>query len=202
MRQTLKEYINSEVQVRYNKDTGKEDGLFSDVFGEDRMIMGYNEKYLMKVIVDTIVKPGGSLLNIGYGLGYFDTWAWKLGVNSHHIIECHPDVIPKAIAWALDKPNVTIVSQSWYDAFLNGLETYDGIFSDPYLDETIVHFSSSLETLCNAGCKVTWWNNTRGQVNDYGFDDSTITYDVLDCTPTINDYYKGNKYYLPKFQYV
>ena len=38
--------------------------------------------------------------------------------------------------------------------------------------------------------------------NDYGFDDNVITYDTLDCIPTPNDYYKGDKYYLPKFQYV
>ena len=92
MRQTLKDYIESKVQVRYQEDGGEEVGLFSDIYNEDRMIMGYNEKYLMKIIVDTIVKPYGSLLNIGYGLGYFDKWS-KLGVNSHHIIECHPDVI-------------------------------------------------------------------------------------------------------------
>ena len=63
-------------------------------------------------------------------------------------------------------------------------------------------FSLRLKQDTTGSREVTWWNNTRGQVNDYGFDDNVITYDTLDCTPTPNDYYRGDKYYLPKFQYV
>jgi protein arginine N-methyltransferase 2 len=173
---------------------------FTSSVGEKHFVMMGWEDNIMSASIAYVCENGGDILEIGFGMGISAGYIQSHSINSHTICECHPDVIPKAISWALDKPNVTIVSQSWYDAFLNGLETYDGIFCDPYLDETIAHFSSSLETLCNVGCKVTWWNNTRGQINDYGFDDSTITYDVLDCTPTINDYYKGNKYYLPKLQ--
>ncbi len=161
MRQTLKEYINSEVQVRYNKDTGKEDGLFSDVFGEDRMIMGYNEKYLMKVIVDTIVKPGGSLLNIGYGLGYFDTWAWKLGVNSHHIIECHPDVIKN-----IDIAPVTIHKDIWQNVIPKMIDsgmTFDCVWFDTYIftkedikDEWF-RFSEICQPLVSDGGKISFF---------------------------------------------
>jgi len=161
LRQTLKEYINSEVQVRYNKDTGKEDGLFSDVFGEDRMIMGYNEKYLMKVIVDTIVKPGGSLLNIGYGLGYFDTWAWKLGVNSHHIIECHPDVIKN-----IDIAPVTIHKDIWQNVIPKMIDsgmTFDCVWFDTYIftkedikDEWF-RFSEICQPLVSDGGKISFF---------------------------------------------
>ena len=164
MRQTLKEYINSEVQVRYNKDTGKEDGLFSDVFGEDRMIMGYNEKYLMKVIVDTIVKPGGSLLNIGYGLGYFDTWAWKLGVNSHHIIECHPDVIKN-----IDIAPVTIHKDIWQNVIPKMIDsgmTFDCVWFDTYIftkedikDEWF-RFSEICQPLVSDGGKISFFTTS------------------------------------------
>jgi len=169
LRQTLKEYINSEVQVRYNKDTGKEDGLFSDVFGEDKMIMGYNEKYLMKVIVDTIVKPGGSLLNIGYGLGYFDTWAWKLGVNSHHIIECHPDFIKN-----IDIAPVTIHKDIWQNVIPKMIDsgmTFDCVWFDTYIftkedikDEWF-RFSEICQPLVSDGGKISFFTTFDSTLN-------------------------------------
>ena len=161
MRQTLKDYIDSKVQVRYQEDGREEVGLFSDIYNEDRMIMGYREKYLMKIIVDNIVKPGGSLLNIGYGLGYFDRWAQKLGVSSHHIIECHPD-----IAINIDLDNVIVYEDIWQSVIPNMIEsgmTFDCVWFDTYvftkedIKDEWYRFSEICQPLVSDGGKVSFF---------------------------------------------
>ena len=163
MRQPLKDYIESKVQVRYQIDTGEDVGLFSDIYNEDRMIMGYREKYLMKIIVDTIVKPGGSLLNIGYGLGYFDRWAQKLGVSSHHIIECHPDV-----AINIDLDNVIVHEDIWQNVIPNMIDsemTFDCVWFDTYtftdecMEDEWYRFSEICQPLVSDGGKISFFTD-------------------------------------------
>ena len=79
-------------------------------------------------------------------------WVYQLIIfnhiqlNSHTIIENHPDMIPKAQAWAADKSNVTIVEGDWYSV-KDTLSTYDGLFMDTYGDKKDMNeFSSSIIT--------------------------------------------------------
>ena len=64
-------------------------------------------------------------------------------INTHTIIENHPDVITKAQAWAADKSNVTILEGSWYD-IKDTLSTYDGLFYDTWGDENSKDFWDQL----------------------------------------------------------
>jgi 16S rRNA A1518/A1519 N6-dimethyltransferase RsmA/KsgA/DIM1 with predicted DNA glycosylase/AP lyase activity len=62
------------------------------------------------------------------------------GVNSHTIVEIHPQIIDKLKIWAEDKPNVTIVEGDWHS--VEGLYTYDGIFLDTFGDDNFFNFKN------------------------------------------------------------
>ena len=157
------------------------------------------EDNLMSASAAYACENGGDILEIGFGMGISAGYIQSHSINSHTICENHPDVIPKAQAWASDKPNVTIVTSSWYDV-RNELGTFDGIFYDTFGDPNFRHLSASLPTLSNQNCKITWWNSTAGPNNPYNID--VTDYELIECTPDTNHYYRHSKYYLPKYQYT
>ena len=50
-----------------------------------------------------------------------------------------------------------------------------------------------------SGGKVTWWNNDNSE--DTYFNIPDVTYDIINVTPTSNQYFNHNQYYLPKKQF-
>ena len=93
------------------------------------------------------------------------------------------------------KPNVTIITGSWYNV-KDSLSTYDGIFYDTFGDDDMLQFSSSLSDLTKLGAKVTWWNNNPNETNYYNIPD--VTYQAININPPNNSYFNSNTYYLPK----
>ena len=81
MNKNLEKYINSPID--YDKD--------GNLVCNGHEIMYQYELPLMKYIADTIVHRGGSVLNVGYGLGFFDKRVQEIGVRNHVIMECHPE---------------------------------------------------------------------------------------------------------------
>jgi len=138
------------------------------------------------------------ILEIGFGMGISAAYIQSHTINSHTIIENHPDMILKAQAWAADKSNVTIVEGSWFDV-KDTLSTYDGLFMDTFGDQDMDKFSAVLPSLMKAGGRATWWNSMIGSDNYYGISD--VTYDVYDVNPPLNGYFNNNQYYLPKKQF-
>ena len=106
------------------------------------------------------------MLESGLGMGISDGYMHSHSSDSHTIVENHPDIIPKAVEWASDKSNVTIVSQSWYDV-KDSLGTFDGVFYDTFEDMNYRNFSSSLSTWTKSGTKVTFWNDDSGESNNH-----------------------------------
>ena len=180
------------------------------------------EDTIMSASAAYVCEGEGDILEIGFGMGISATYIQSHTINSHTIIENHPDMIPRAQAWAADKSNVTIVEGSWYD-IKDTLSTYDGLFMDTYGDKDMNEFSSSLSSLMKAGGKATWWNSISGSVNisrSYDEDGNTlifegkgesqqtnyycipdVTYDVYNVTPPTNCYFNYNHYFLPKKQF-
>jgi protein arginine N-methyltransferase 2 len=180
------------------------------------------EDPLMSASAAYICEGGGDILEIGFGMGISAGYIQQHTINSHTIIENHPDIIPKAQAWAADKSNVNIVEGSWYDV-KDTLSTYDGLFMDTWEDQHMNYFSSSLSSLIKVGGRATWWNGMLGsknisqsineegkrfifvgegeelQTNYYCIPD--VTYDVYDVTPPTNNYFNYSQYYLPKKQF-
>ena len=155
------------------------------------------EDSIMSASAAYVCQNGGDILEIGFGMGISAGYIQSHSINSHTIIENHPDVITKAKAWAQGKSNVTIVTGSWYDV-KNDLSTYDGLFYDTWGDDNMGQFSSSLSSLMKTGGVATWWNNEPTATNYYNI--PNITYDSYNVAPPENCYFNHTTYYLPKCQ--
>lgn len=159
------------------------------------IVMADWEHDLMSASAAYVCSNGGDILEIGFGMGISAGYIQSHSVTSHTICENHPTLIAKAEAWAADRPNVTIVSQSWYDA-LSSLGVYDGIFYDTWSDNNWIHFSASLAPISKAGTLVTWFNNRYEAANDLRIEVSE--YEAISVTPPDNNYFTNTTYYLPK----
>ena len=155
------------------------------------------EAPIMSASAAYVCQNGGDILEIGFGMGISAGYIQSHSINSHTIIENHPDVIPRAQAWASGKSNVTIVTGSWYEVKDN-LPTYNGLFYDTFGDDDMQYFSSSLSSLVKSGGIVTWWNNNTDQSNYYNI--PNVTYDQHSVNPPTNNYFNHTTYYLPKCQ--
>ena len=171
---------------------------YDETYGGNFEVMMDWEDSLMSASAAYVCQNGGDILEIGFGMGISAGYIQSHSINSHTIIENHPDIIPRAQAWASGKSNVTIITGSWYDVKDN-LSTYDGIFYDTFGDQDMNKFSSSLSSLVKEGAKVTWWNNEPSKTNFYNI--PNVTYQTLNVNPSTNHYFNSTTYYLPKKQF-
>tara|TARA_R100000773_G_C4182807_1_gene91807 strand:- start:320 stop:838 length:519 start_codon:yes stop_codon:yes gene_type:complete len=166
------------------------------------------EDQILSASAAYVTQNGGDILEIGFGMGISANYIQSHSIDTHTIIENHPDMITKATSWAANKSNVYIVTSSWYDAlqmryvsndgktWQTNLGEYDGIFYNTYGDIHMYEFSSSLNSLSKLNGVATWWNSTTGSNNYYNIPD--VTYDIIDVNPPENTYFNHKKYYLPK----
>ena len=129
-------YLSSSLSFQSDKITITETG--------EEVMMSWEDS-LMSASAAYVTQNGGDILEIGFGMGISAGYMHSHSISSHTIIENHPEIIPKAVQWASNKSNVTIISQSWYDV-RNSLGRFDGIFYDTYGDDTNYLFSSSLSS--------------------------------------------------------
>ena len=176
----------------------EEDKIYYTDQGVEFEVMMNWEDSIMKASADYVCENGGDILEIGFGMGIAADYIQANNINSHTIIENHPQVIEKLKLWAADKPNVTIVEGDWYDV-KDSLSTYDGIFYDTWGDDNVNNFTTILPTLIKSGGKTTWWNNFTD--SDDVFFISGTTYEAISVNPVDNIYFNSNTYYLPKKQF-
>ena len=143
-----------------------------------RSVMMKWEIPIMEKSAEYICQSKGDILEIGFGMGICADFIQGHGINSHTIIELHPQVIEKLKTWAEDKDNVTIVEGDWYGAELN--QTYDGIFLDTYADEHWGEFKEFALSKAKSGAKITYFDNGWME-NEHGFDN--ISYDYIPVKP-------------------
>tara|TARA_B100000963_G_scaffold191638_1_gene166765 strand:- start:4802 stop:5368 length:567 start_codon:yes stop_codon:yes gene_type:complete len=170
---------------------------YDEAYGGNFEVMMDWEDLLMSASAAYVCQNGGDILEIGFGMGISAGYIQSHSINSHTIIENHPDIIPRAQAWASGKSNVTIVTGSWYSV-KNNLSTYDGLFYDTFGDDDMQYFSSSLSSLVKSGGITTWWNILPEENNYYNI--PNVTYDQYSVTPPTNNYFNHTTYYLPKCQ--
>ena len=159
------------------------------------VMMGW-EAPIMERTAEYICQSKGDILEIGFGMGICSDYIQSQGVNSHTIVEIHPQIIEKLKVWADGKGNVTIVEGDWY-TLRNHLDIYDGIFLDTFGDEQLDNFKSFAIAKARSGCKVSYWNNQEEEFNPYSFD--SVTYEKVSVTPEENLYTNIlSNYYMPK----
>jgi len=181
--------------------------LSSSISDQTQTYMDWEDQ-ILSASAAYVTQNGGDILEIGFGMGISANYIQSHSIDTHTIIENHPDMITKATSWAANKSNVYIVTSSWYDAlqmryvsndgktWQTNLGEYDGIFYNTYGDIHMYEFSSSLNSLSKLNGVATWWNSTTGSNNYYNIPD--VTYDIIDVNPPENTYFNHKKYYLPK----
>ena len=160
---------------------------------DGREVMMSWETPIMEKSAEYICESKGDILEIGFGMGICSDYIQAQGVNSHTIVEVHPQIIERLKIWASDKNNVIIVEGNWNDVNLN---TYDGIFIDTYGDESWNSFKNFALAKGKSGAKVTYWNSKAEENNEYSFDN--ISFERVLAIPDDNNYFNSNTYYMPK----
>ena len=151
------------------------------------------EHSIMEKSAEYICSSKGDILEIGFGMGICSDYIQAQGVNSHTIIEIHPQIIEKLKVWANDKSNVTIVEGDWNS--VDSLENYDGIFIDTYGDEEYFNFKAFALAKAKSGAKITYWNNFTDRRNEHGFD--SVSFEDISITPDSNSYFNATTYNMP-----
>ena len=154
------------------------------------------EDSIMEKSAEFICHNKGDILEIGFGMGICADYIQAQGVNSHTIVEIHPQIIEKLKIWADDKSNVTIVEGDWYT--VNNLSTYDGIFIDTYGDDNWNNVKPFVLNKSKDGAKITYWNNFDSKNNEHSFD--SISFESISISSDSNTYMNGNIYYMPKVE--
>ena len=161
---------------------------------DDREVMMSWEAPIMEKSAEYICESKGDILEIGFGMGICSDYIQSQDVNSHTIVEIHPQVIEKLKVWSEDKDNVTIVEGDWDSLELG---TYDGIFLDTFADYSLDKFKEFAIAKSNPSAKITYWNNFADNRNKYGFDN--ISFEEISVSPEDNMYTKIiDTYYMPK----
>ena len=153
------------------------------------------EAPIMEKCAEFICHNNGDVLEIGFGMGICSDYIQDQGVNSHTIVEIHPQIIERLNTWASGKSNITIIEGDW--SSVSGFGTYDGIFLDTFGDNNLDKFKAFSLDKIKSGGKITYWNNNETEYNPHLFD--SVDYEQVFITPANNDYTNiENNYYLPR----
>ena len=167
-----------------------------DTKSELEVMMNWEDD-IMKKSAEYICQSKGDILEIGFGMGICADYIQAQGVDSHTIIEIHPQILEKLNVWASDKSNVTVIEGDWSSLSIS--DTYDGIFLDTFGDNNLSKFKDFALARANSGCKVTYWNNFEKEYNPYSFD--SVSYEQIPISPDSNSYTPlENNYYMPKVE--
>ena len=174
--------------------TFESDKIIADEeYGNIEVMMSW-EAPIMEKSAEYICQSKGDILEIGFGMGICSDYIQAQGVNSHTIVEIHPQIIEKLKVWANSKSNVTIVEGDWNDV---SLSTYDGIFLDTFGDENLNNFKNFAISKSKDSAKITYWNNFASKENKYSFE--SISFEEVDISPVTNMYTDlQGKYYMPR----
>jgi guanidinoacetate N-methyltransferase len=148
----------------------------------------------MATLAEIVGNVGGRTLEIGYGLGLSAHYLMKMDlVEEHWIVECHPDVIARAVTDLREEfstGRVHLVAGFWEDV-VKALadEQFDGILFDTYpLTEEEVHanhfpFFGDAYRLLRPGGVFTYYSDEAVELSEshvdrlraVGFEDITWT---------------------------
>ena len=171
-----------------------EDTKITDTSSDIEVMMDW-EAPIMEKSAEFICHNKGDILEIGFGMGICADYIQAQGVNSHTIIEIHPQILERLNTWASGKSNVTVIEGDW--ANLSLTDTYDGIFLDTFADDNVNQFKAFALNRAKSGCRVTYWNNENYAKNEFDFDKTL--FESIAVSPDSNSYTEISEYYyMPK----
>jgi len=147
--QQYKPYLNRKLTFSSNGDIYDDEG--------QAVMMGW-EKPIMEEASKIICSKGGDVLNVGYGMGLIDSCIENHSINSHWIIEAHPDIQHQILkkGW-LQKPHVKPIFGKWQNIYSH-LPKFDGIYIDTY-EENLTPFFENVHKLLKPGGIFSWFYN-------------------------------------------
>lgn len=167
---------------------------------QDQIMMSWEDPIMLQH-ANRVTLNGGNILEIGFGLGISANYIQQNNIDSHTIVEIHPQIASLAREWAKDKPNVTIIEDDWMTSLQQiGLKKYDGIFHDthPILDPNFRLFYDSVKDFANPNCIFSYFH-PRG-FDLYKVGKENLNYDTVQVTvPEECTYFKGKVAKCPWF---
>lgn len=100
---------------------------------QGQQVMQSWERPLMQRMAAAIARPGGDVLEVGFGMGISAGFILEAGVRSYTVIECNDAVIASFERWRQRYPEteIRLVRGRWQDV-AEQLGSYDGILFDTY----------------------------------------------------------------------
>ena len=165
------------------------------------------ERSWMKRVAEIICSKGGDILNIGFGMGIVDSFISDSKIDSHTIMEIHPDVLTymEDNGWY---KKAQVIEGDWRTN-IDKLNLYDGIFFDTFggnREDFFNGFLLKLKTLLKVGGIFTFWyphNKENISLNTFcNNNDLSIEYVDLPVDIPKQQHKNGKTYIDPKLQNV
>jgi SAM-dependent methyltransferase len=119
--------------LQYVKDADGED-LLTDDSGEQQVMMEWEKPYMIHLVHK--LQPVGSVLEIGFGMGYSADAIHTHNISSYTVIEPDPVVLEKAQSWTVDKEvSIRVLEGVWQKVLPLQGEFFDFAFFDDYPSE-------------------------------------------------------------------
>ena len=161
---TLDEYLNNSLEIKSGVIT-------SSLF--EISIMDDQERLIMEESAKVICENGGDILNVGFGLGIIDSYIQQHAINSHTIIEIHPDVIKHAHDIGFDKKARICHGdwRSWITKFNDEGTKFDGVYFDTFNIEEgsdeWADFVKDVDSILKPGGIFSYFNNTASESMEF-----------------------------------
>ena len=120
-------------------------------------IMHEWETPIMKQDAKLLCEGGGSILNIGYGMGIIDGFIRDHKPDKHTIIEVHPQIVKNA----KDAGYENVLEGDWLDVVKNMTEQFDAIYFDTYCfdrDDWAIFTKDHVDRLLKPGGRFSYFN--------------------------------------------
>lgn len=170
----------------------------------------------MDTLAEIAVSNGGTILELGYGMGLSAHAIQDRGVDSHLVVECHPAVVQKCLKDFRDQVTsgrLHILSGFWQDITPKLRSACcDGILFDTYpLNETEIHgnhfwFFEEAYRLLKPGGVLTYYSDEKAgfskkhmaKLLSAGFKQKNISFQVCKVSPPPDcEYWQANTIIAP-----
>ncbi len=182
--------------------------ILQDETGQHQVMMAWEKPYMEKCI--EYLDPRGSVLEIGFGLGYSATKLCSYENVSHYtVVECCPEVWTKFDLFKTEmnkkRPDlkVTMIKGRWEDV-LSESGIYNSVFFDDYngsiTHESVNRFNKFLYQLLTnkhtmIGTRICCYSTGRTEYNITGLEQKSYEYAI--DVPKYCNYANGDKMHIP-----
>lgn len=179
-------------------DSGNMFIVYPELQRQEILMHRWNKK-INSVMAEQVTKNGGDILEIGFGMGITSTHIQNYKINSHTIIEIHPQIYDMALNWKENRKNTSIETDvilgDWKDIIPTLDKKYDGILYDAGFGH---YFLNTIKNICNQGCVVNFFKNTSFDDNFFELIPIKLTEEDMNTCPYSK---QAQKYSMNNFTY-